>query len=85
MAAPKTVEEPPTLNTGFPRKLGEDVMIQLIDVNFVDHMQADAARVRFHPNGTSDHFTVVMNWKGKQRTVDLDIITGTPQELVAQR
>lgn len=81
--APRAVAaEPPTLQSGFPRQLGEDVMIQLIDVNYVDHMEAEAARVRFHPNGISDHFTVVLAWKGKQRTVNLDIITGTPEELI---
>jgi hypothetical protein len=60
------------------------VMIQLIDVNFIDQMNAEEARVRFFPNGTSDHFTVVLNFKGQQRTVDIDIVTGTPQELVVQ-
>jgi hypothetical protein len=84
--SPPTVEAIPsgTVMSGFPRKLGEDVMIQLIDVNFIDHMQAEEARVRFYPNGISDHFTVVLNWQGKQRTVNLDIITGTPEELIAQ-
>src|SRR5436190_1678305 len=41
----------------FPRKLGEDVMVQLVDVNFNDLMQAPEARVKFYPNGTSDEFT----------------------------
>lgn len=82
--APKPVDPPSTSFSGFPRKLGEDVMIQLIDVNFVDQMDAPEARVRFFPTGTSDHFTVVLNFKGQQRTVDLDIVTGIPQELVVQ-
>lgn len=82
--APKPPEPPSTAMSGFPRKLGEDVMIQLIDVNYQDKMSAEEARVRFHPNGTSDHFTVVLNWKGQQRTVTLDIVTGTPEELVVQ-
>ena len=43
---------------GFPRKLGEDVMVQMIDVNFISHMERPEARVRFWPNGTSDEFTV---------------------------
>jgi len=70
--------------SGFPRKLGEDVIIQLIDVNFVDHMKDEQAQVRFFPNGTCDEFTVVYSWKGKQRTVTADIVTGELSELIRQ-
>lgn len=70
--------------SGFPRQLGEDVMVQLIDVNFMDYMEAPAARVRFFPNGTSDEFTIVLAWKGKQRTVTVDIITGLATELIPE-
>jgi type II secretory pathway pseudopilin PulG len=67
---------------GFPRTLGEDVMVQLIDVNFINHMDLPEARVRFFPNGTSDEFTVVYAWKGKQRTVTVDIVTGQATEFI---
>jgi prepilin-type N-terminal cleavage/methylation domain-containing protein len=67
--------------SGFPRQLGEDVMVQLIDVNFMSYMEAPEARVRFFPNGIADEFTMVMAWKGKQRTVTVDIITGQATEL----
>lgn len=70
--------------SGFPRQLGEDVMIQLIDVNFISHMELPAARVRFFPNGTSDEFTVVYNFKGRQRSVTIDIVTGQATEFVKQ-
>jgi prepilin-type N-terminal cleavage/methylation domain-containing protein len=70
--------------SGFPRKLGEDVMIQLVDVNFVNHMQDAEARVRFFPNGTCDEFTVVYAWQGKQRTVTADIVTGEVSEYINQ-
>jgi prepilin-type N-terminal cleavage/methylation domain-containing protein len=70
--------------SGFPRKLGEDVIIQMVDVNFVDHMKDEQARVRFFPNGTCDEFTVVYSWKGKQRTVTADIVTGELTELIRQ-
>jgi prepilin-type N-terminal cleavage/methylation domain-containing protein len=83
-AAPdKSVPFQPTgsLMPAFPRKLGEDVIVQLIDVNFVDHMDMPEARVRFFPNGTSDEFTIVLMVKGIQRTVTLDIITALPEEL----
>jgi prepilin-type N-terminal cleavage/methylation domain-containing protein len=79
----ETKSKPPeSPYSGFPRKLGEDVMVQLVDVNFVDHMEAPEARVRFFPNGTADEFTIVLAWKGKQRTVMVDVVTGYATELV---
>jgi prepilin-type N-terminal cleavage/methylation domain-containing protein len=65
---------------GFPRHLGQDVAIQLVDVNFISRMEAPEARVRFFPNGTCDEFTVVYNFKGKQRTAMADIVTGQVSE-----
>jgi type II secretion system protein H len=70
-----------SLMAGFPRHLGEDVIIQLIGVNNIELMDAPDAHVRFFPNGTSDAFTVVFAWKGAQRTVTLDMVTGLPEEL----
>jgi prepilin-type N-terminal cleavage/methylation domain-containing protein len=68
----------------FPRQLGEDVMIQLIDVNFISQMERPEARVRFFPNGTSDEFTVVYNFQGRQRSVTIDIVTGQATEYIKQ-
>ena len=68
--------------SGFPRKLGEDVMVQMIDVNFISHMELPEARVRFFPNGTADEFTVVYMWKGRQRNVTIDVVTGQATEYV---
>lgn len=76
----RTLAESPY--AAFPRQLGEDVMIQLIGVNFIDLMQAEEARVRFYPNGTCDEFTVVYAWDGRQRTVKTDIVTGQTEELI---
>jgi prepilin-type N-terminal cleavage/methylation domain-containing protein len=71
------------IGADFPRKLGEHVAIELIDVNFIDHMGVDEARVRFYPNGTSDEFTVVMaTAKEGQRQVTLDVVTGLADEVV---
>ena len=64
----------------FPRKLGQDVAIELIYVNLVDQMGASEARVRFYPNGTSDEFTVIYAYRGKRRIIKVDIITGTAWE-----
>lgn len=65
----------------FPRKLGEDVIIEFIAVNLIDQMQAKEARARFYPNGTSDEFTVVLKHGSVQRRVSVDIITGVAYEV----
>lgn len=80
-SAATTVREPGSLMGDFPRKVGQDVAVELIAVNFVDHMGASEARVRFYQNGTSDEFTVVFAKDGKQREVKVDIITGTAFEV----
>ena len=67
---------------GFPRQLGADVIVELVAVNFIDHMGASEARARFYPNGMSDDFTIVFQHNGRQRTVTVDIITGTAYELI---
>lgn len=77
-------EIPAAPYAGFPRKLGEDVMVQMVDVNFISHMEMPEARVRFFPNGTADEFTIVYNWKGMQRNVTIDIVTGQATEFVRQ-
>ena len=74
------VKEVGSLVSDFPRKLGKDVAIQLIYVNLVDHMGASEASVRFFSNGTSDEFTVIYAYRGKQRTIKVDIITGSAWE-----
>lgn len=81
-ASGKTVPAGPY--AGFPRHLGEEVVIQLVDVNFISRMEEPEAHVRFFPNGTCDEFTVVYNLKGKQRSVMADIVTGQVSEFVRE-
>ena len=33
----------------------------MLDVNFAEYKEADVARVRFYPNGTSYEFTMVIH------------------------
>jgi prepilin-type N-terminal cleavage/methylation domain-containing protein len=75
---------PGSLVGGFPRKLGQDVAIELVYVNMIDHMDAAEARVRFYPNGTSDEFAVTYAYQGKRRTIGVDIITGAAWEVTEQ-
>jgi prepilin-type N-terminal cleavage/methylation domain-containing protein len=63
--------------SGYTAQLPESVGPELLEVNFQDHMTADAARVRFFPNGTSDEFTMVLrSAEGERRLIRLEIVTG---------
>lgn len=63
----------------FSGELAEDVTIELLDVNFVEHKNDEETHVRFQPNGTADEFTIVVRigttaW----RKLTIDIVTGLP-------
>lgn len=59
--------------------LEEDVVIDLLDVNFEEFRDEEEARVRFHPNGTSDEFTIVMTiGSTARRKITLDVVTALP-------
>jgi prepilin-type N-terminal cleavage/methylation domain-containing protein len=58
-------------------KLPEEVGIEELAVNFQLLKEAEAVAVRFHPNGTSDEFTVVLrSLYGELRKITLDPVTG---------
>jgi prepilin-type N-terminal cleavage/methylation domain-containing protein len=59
-----------------PRQIPDDVAIELLDVNFVNHMNLPEAHVRFYPNGTSDEFTLVLLWEQKRAKISLEVVTG---------
>lgn len=68
---------PPSSTPSFSAKLPDNVAVELLDVNFVDHMEISEARIRFHPNGTSDEFTIIMRSEdGEARKVSLEVVTG---------
>lgn len=63
----------------FSGTLEDDVSIELLDVNFQEYRDEEEARVRFHPNGTADEFTIVMKigttaW----RKITVDVVTALP-------
>lgn len=61
----------------FTLKLPEEVGIEEIAVNFALLKDAEAVAVRFHANGTSDEFTVVLrSLHNELRKITLDPITG---------
>jgi type II secretion system protein H len=63
----------------FSAHLSEELIIEMLDVNFQEKKDEPEARVRFFPNGTSDEFTIVLQepQRHQYRKITLDIISGT--------
>jgi prepilin-type N-terminal cleavage/methylation domain-containing protein len=78
-AAAEANPPPHPQSDGFSAQLSDTVAVELIDVNFVDYMGADVARVRFYPNGTSDEFTMVLKKDNERRKISLEVVTGLAQ------
>jgi prepilin-type N-terminal cleavage/methylation domain-containing protein len=57
-------------------KFDEDVAIEMLDVNLSEYRQAEEARVRFFPNGTSDEMTLAVSVRGEYRIISLELTTG---------
>lgn len=67
----------PAASEGISGRISDKVIIEMIDVNFVEHKDAEIARVRFYPNGTSDEFTIVLHGEGDHwRKISLEVVTG---------
>ena len=63
----------------FNGKIGENIRIELLDVNFVEYKEAEVARVKFYPNGTCDEFTIVLHGENDEwRKITLEVVTGLP-------
>lgn len=61
----------------FSAHLSDRIVIDLLDVNFLEFKDEEEARVRFYPNGTSDEFTIVMRSdKNEWRKISLEPVTG---------
>ena len=57
-------------------KFEDDVVIEMLDVNLSEYKQADEARVRFFPNGTSDEMTLIVRVGPEWRKISLEVTTG---------
>ena len=55
---------------------GDDISIQMLDVNLLEYKDAPVARVRFFPNGTSDELTLILRSGTEWRKISLEITTG---------
>jgi prepilin-type N-terminal cleavage/methylation domain-containing protein len=57
-------------------KIPEEIMVEMIEINLMSFMEANAAKVRFFPDGTCDEFTLVLHsTKGEWRKVTLEPTT----------
>lgn len=57
-------------------QFGDDVMIEMLDVNLSEYRQEDVARVRFFPNGTCDEMTLILRTGTEWRKISLELTTG---------
>ncbi len=60
--------------------LPNDILIDIMGVNFIQVEKAERASVHFFPNGTSDEFTIVLRAAsdGVTRKISLDTVTALP-------
>jgi hypothetical protein len=63
---------------GTSAKLGDGVMIDLLDINMsgVEYRDADVAKVKFYPTGTSDEMKMVLRYEAEQIGIELELTTG---------
>jgi type II secretion system protein H len=55
---------------------GDNVSIEMLDVNLLEYKDAPVARVRFFPDGTSDEMTLILRSdKNQYRKISLEITT----------
>ena len=54
----------------------DGVKIDMLDINLTECKDADAARVRFFPNGTCDEMTLILNQGGQYLKISLEVTTG---------
>jgi prepilin-type N-terminal cleavage/methylation domain-containing protein len=63
-----------------PAEIPNDIVIDIMGVNFIQMEGAEEAHVHFQPNGTSDEFTIVLHASdGSYRKIYLDIVTALPR------
>jgi prepilin-type N-terminal cleavage/methylation domain-containing protein len=70
-------QPPPPPKPGQAAQLPADINIEMLDINFLEYNQSDAARVRFFPNGTSDDMTLILHSSKKNEwwKISLEVTT----------
>jgi type II secretory pathway pseudopilin PulG len=68
---------PPPSHSGLSAQFGDELTIEMLDVNLTEYKDQELARVRFFPDGTCDEFTLVLHSdKGQWLKIWLEITTG---------
>jgi hypothetical protein len=64
--------------SGTSGQFSDGVIIDLLDINMagVEYRDADIARVKFYPTGTSDEMKMVLHYEGEQIGIELELTTG---------
>jgi len=82
-AAPAESRSLPRLDdprSGLSAKLPDSIVLEMVDVNFVEFKDAELARVRFFPNGTCDELTLVLRSdRNEYRKISLEVTTALAQ------
>jgi prepilin-type N-terminal cleavage/methylation domain-containing protein len=69
---------PPTSGTSSlnSAQFADSITIDMLDINLLEYKDAEEARVRFFPNGTSDEMTLILHSKDQYREITLEVTTG---------
>jgi prepilin-type N-terminal cleavage/methylation domain-containing protein len=57
-------------------QFADSITIDMLDINLLEYKDADEARVRFFPNGTSDEMTLVLHSGDQYLKIILEVTTG---------
>ena len=57
-------------------QFADSITIDMLDINLLEYKDADEARVRFFPNGTSDEMTLVLHSGDQYLKITLEVTTG---------
>jgi Tfp pilus assembly protein FimT len=69
---------PSPTHSGFSAQLSDRIIIETLDINMagIEYNDAESARVRFYPNGTSDEMRMIL-FDGRDRYgITLEVTTG---------
>jgi prepilin-type N-terminal cleavage/methylation domain-containing protein len=78
-ASATTNEVPQTAPSSQPLNSAQfdiSIGIEMLDINLREYKDADEARVRFFPNGTSDEMTLVLHSGDQWRKISTELTTG---------
>ena len=76
--APMSESKPSTAGASLlnSTQFADSITIDMLDINLLEYKDADEARVRFFPNGTSDEMTLVLHSGDQYLKITLEVTTG---------